>query len=386
MKVRFVEPERTDPNRDRGITVPYAPAKRHLARWRWYAILLVVSSPLLYFAGRLLLSSVLVEAPAVVSQDQITVRASGQGYVDEVFVKPMEEVAAGAPLVRLSNPDLDRHLDQLRAELQALAGVKTGGHETSISTVNLEDQLDIAKQQREQRSQHLGMVQQLYTQGAATDAELAAARGEVQQAETQVAQIYQQMTMLNRPAGQVAQQQLQAQVQARVLSLRAEIAGIEKQNESLLVTAPSAGRIVDLTLVKGDQLAVGGKVAMLAPDNSELHVDAYVPPKYSGYARDGVRAVVFFPNGVRRPAEVVDVPQETLQVPSAHPEMFGSGQVGVLVRMKFTDAGKGNAGLTNGLPVKVRFENRWNTELPQKTEAVLRNSWTLMHSVLQNWS
>ncbi|MGH8506646.1 MAG: HlyD family secretion protein [Stenotrophobium sp.] len=386
MKVRFVEPERADPNRDRGITVPYAPAKRHLARWRWYAILLVVSSPLLYFAGRLLLSSVLVEAPAVVSQDQITVRTNGQGYVDEVFVKPMEEVAAGAPLVRLSNPGLDQHLGQLRAELQALEGVKTGAHEASISTVNLEDQLDIAKQQRDQRDQHLGMVEQLYTQGAATDAELTAARADVQQAATQVAQIYQQMTMLNRSAGQVAQQQLQAQVQARVLSLRAEIAGIEKQNESLLVTAPYAGRIVDLTLVKGDQLAVGGKVAMLAPDNSALHVDAYVPPKYSKYARDGVRAVVVFPDGVQRPAEVVDVPEETLEVPSAHPEMFGTGQVGVLVRMKFTDASAGNAGLTNGLPVKVRFENRWNTGLPQETEAALRNGWTLMHSILHRWS
>ena len=36
MKVRFVKPEQGDPTRDRGIQVPYAPGKRHLARWRWY--------------------------------------------------------------------------------------------------------------------------------------------------------------------------------------------------------------------------------------------------------------------------------------------------------------------------------------------------------------
>jgi len=51
MKVRFVKPEASDPNRDRGVEVPYAPGKRHLARWRWYLILLVVSSPFLFFVA-----------------------------------------------------------------------------------------------------------------------------------------------------------------------------------------------------------------------------------------------------------------------------------------------------------------------------------------------
>ena len=44
MRVRFVKPELTNPARDRGITVPYAPAKRKLARWRWYFILLIAGS------------------------------------------------------------------------------------------------------------------------------------------------------------------------------------------------------------------------------------------------------------------------------------------------------------------------------------------------------
>src|SRR3569623_256164 len=133
MKVRFVEPERVDPNSDRGIKIPYAPAKRHQARWRWYLILLVGSSPLIYFTARMIWASVVIEAPAIVSQEQITVRTSGQGYVDAVFVKPMSEVSAGTPLVRLRNPDLSRRLDQLRAELRTLQGVKfnSGSYQTS---------------------------------------------------------------------------------------------------------------------------------------------------------------------------------------------------------------------------------------------------------------
>jgi multidrug resistance efflux pump len=369
MKVRFVEPERSDPDRDRGIKVPYAPGKRNLARWRWYLILLVVSSPLIYYIANMAWSSVLVEAPAIVSQAQITVRANSQGYVDEVYVKPMDTVAAGAPLLRLRNPDMSGRLDQMRAELKALEGVRSSGGSAPVSTVNLEAQLGIANQDRDQRSQRLGMVEQLNEQGAATDAELASARSDLQQADARVSQIHQEMTMLNKPPDASNGQQMQA----RVLSLRAEIAGLEKQGESLLVLAPSAGRVVDLTLVKGDQLAIGSKVAMLAPDNGELRIDAYVPPKYVQYARNGLHATVVFPDGTRRPAQVTDVPEVAQEIPSAHPEMFGNRDVGVLVRMKFLDSSFGKTALTNGLPVKVRFETKWNSKLPERVVATLNN-------------
>ncbi|TXH04602.1 MAG: HlyD family efflux transporter periplasmic adaptor subunit [Nevskiaceae bacterium] len=381
MKVRFVEPERIDPNRDRGIAVPYAPAKRYQAHWRWYLILLVVSSPLLYFAGKVAWSSVVIEAPAVISQEQITVRTSSQGYVDEVFVKPMTEVVSGTPLVRLRNPALSTRIGQLQAELRTLEGVKVADGANRTPTVNLEDQLQIANQLREQQRQRLDMVEQLYDQGAATDAERAAARSDLQQSNARIAQINQEMITLNKPPDGTAGQE----VRARIASLRSEIAGLEKQNESLLVTAPSAGRVVDLVLVKGDQLAVGGKIAMIAPEGSDLHLDAYVPPKYSQYARDGLRATVVFPDGRQRLAQITDVPEITQEIPIAHPEIFGAREVGVLVRMKFLDDGTGQAALIDGLPVTVRFENRWNTRLRNDVLAALRSGWASLQSVLDYW-
>ncbi len=381
MKVRFVEPERVDPNRDHGIKVPYAPAKRHQARWRWYLILLVVSSPLLYFLGTMLWASIVIEAPAIISQDQITVRTSGQGFVDAVFVKPMTEVTAGTPLVRLRNPDLSTRLDQLRAELRTLEGVSFNSGTYQTSTVNLEDQLQIATQQRDEKSDRLAMVEDLVNKGAATDSELASARSDLQQSNSKIAQVHQEMTTLNKPADNTAKQEMKA----RVASLQSEIAGMEKQSDGLLVTAPQTGRIVDLTIVKGDQLAVGGKVAMIAPQGSELHLDAYVPPKYSQYARAGLHATVIFPDGRRRPAMVTDVPEITQEIPSAHPEMFGEHEVGVLVRMKFLDSGPGQAALTDGLPVTVRFDSRWNTKLPARVASAMRDGWTSVNSLIENW-
>lgn len=381
MKVRFAEPERVDPNRDRGIKVPYAPAKRQQARWRWYLILLVVSSPLIYFTVKMVWASVVIEAPAIISQEQITVRTSGQGYVDAVFVKPMSEVDAGTPLVRLRNPDLSSRIDQLRAELRTLQGVKFNTNDYQTSTVNLEDQLQIATQQRDQKSDRLAKVEDLYNQGAATDTELAAARNDLQQSSSKIAQINQEMTTLNKPADNTAGQEMKA----RIASLQSEISGMEKQSDGLLVTAPQSGRVVDLSIVKGDQLAVGGKVAMIAPEGSELHVDAFVPPKYSRYARTGLHATVIFPDGHHLSAVVTDVPEVTQEIPSSHPEMFGSREVGVLVRMKFLDSGPGQATLTDGLPVTVRFDSRWNSKLPERVASAVREGWTSVNSLIGHW-
>jgi len=57
-----------------------------------------------------------------------------------------------------------------------------------------------------------------------------------------------------------------------------------------------SGRIVDWRWFKGDQLAIGSKVAMLAPQGGEIHIDAYIPPKHGIYAAPGMAATVIFPD------------------------------------------------------------------------------------------
>lgn len=362
MKVRFVKPERSDPTRDRGITVPYAPGKRHLARWRWYLILLVVSSPLLFFVARFAWSSVAVEAPGLIAQEQLTVRTLGQGYVEEIYIKPLQEVAEGDPLVRLSNPELTQRAAQIRAELKALQGLPSSISSAAGPSVNLHDQIEIAREQQTYQNQRLNSLQALVDEGAATEGELSEARREEQQAASRIAELYQTMAVQNhRPAPTP-----NTELRTRVLSLRGELANVEEQLEGLLVRAPREGRIVDLAVVSGDQLALGGKVAMLAPVGGELHIETYMPPKYAGYARDGLRGTVIFPDGTQRQAEVTDVPEIARELPRAHAQMLGNPEVGVVVRMHFVDQDATRGRITDGLPIRVRFDNDWNLPLPQQ--------------------
>ncbi|HEY0915525.1 MAG TPA: HlyD family secretion protein, partial [Solimonas sp.] len=148
-------------------------------------------------------------------------------------------------------------------------------------------------------------------------------------------------------------------------------AKLEEQLEGQLVRAPRDGRVVDLAVVSGDQLALGGKVAMLAPVGGELHIDTYVPPKYAEYARDGQRGTVVFPDGSRRPAEIAAIPEVARELPTGYGQRFGGNQVGVLVRMRFVDGEAMHGRISNGLPIRVRFDNDWG-EVPLPKQVVTR--------------
>jgi multidrug resistance efflux pump len=379
MKVRFVKPEASDPNRDRGVEVPYAPGKRHLARWRWYLILLVVSSPFLFFVGKFLYSSVLIQAPGFVAQEQITVRSSSQGYVDEVFVKPLDEVREGQPVARLANEALSTHADQLRAELKQLQGVaisaESQGHgAAALDSIDFAGELQTAREQKDRMSERMRQMQQLLSEGAATEAELNAARNQYDQASSKLDELYRTMALQTRPPPRSSGNNVA--VQTRILAIQTELADLDGQLQAMLVHAPKSGRIVDLAVVKGDQLAIGSKVAMLAPQGGEIHIDAYIPPKHGIYAAPGMAATVIFPDGMRRRALVADVPQIAAEVPKAQSALLGEAEMGVLVRMQLVDAaGADQRPFTDGLPVRVEFENGWDTGSTRQMVVQLARYW-----------
>jgi len=382
MKIRFVKPEAGDPERDRGVQVPYAPGKRHQARWRWYLILLVVSSPFLFFVLHFLWSTVVIQAPGFVAQEQLTVRSSAQGYVDEVYVKTFDAVRQGDPVARLSNDALATHADQLRAELKQLQGVaKTavdpgGTVAAPLDSTDFSNELELARQQKDRLAGRVQQIQQLMADGAATDAELNSARGQYDQASSKLEELYRTMAMTTRPTVRGGNNSMAVQVQTRMLAIQTELANLDSQLEAMVVRAPRPGRIVDLPVVKGDQLAIGSKVAMLAPEGGEMHVDAYIPPKNAIYAAPGLRATVVFPDGSRREAVVADVPQIAAEVPKAQSALLGEAEMGVLVRMQFADPREtGQRPLTDGLPVKVEFEHRWDSRQTQQLATQLQRVW-----------
>jgi multidrug resistance efflux pump len=379
MKIRFHQPENSDTSRDRGIQVPYGSAKRNLARWRWYLILAIVSSPLVYFVGHTVYSTIVVEAPGVVNQEQVTARALIQGYVEEVYVKPLQPVKAGDPIARLADPELLLRRQKLQAELaelQKIAGRVTGGG-TIQRTIR--EQIGIAQQQHNDSRQRAQVLEELAAQGAATETEVATARSEYQQSMAQIA-------ALNQSAATQGRDSAGLDIKTRVVSAQAELSDLNRQIEQLVIRAPKEGRVIDVPVVVGDQLPIGGEVAMLIPTGGEMRVNSYISPRHAEYAVRGHPATVLFPDGTHERAEVVDVPEIAQELPASHAGWFGSRELGVLVRLKFVDdhSGARQKPLTDGLPVKVHFDGSWNVRSVSLTRKLV-GTWETLRNQLTEW-
>lgn len=109
MKIRFNQPESKNPNDDRGLRIQYSEAKRPGRPWRWYLILAISSLPLIYLVGLVTWEQITIEASGRIKVPNFTVRTATEGYIEQIFVKPLQTVPEGAQLARLVNSALQTH-------------------------------------------------------------------------------------------------------------------------------------------------------------------------------------------------------------------------------------------------------------------------------------
>ena len=64
MKIRFDSRKELNPTQEQGLNVLYAPGKRTAFRVRWYLILFLVASPLIWLGGKLAYGMLMIDAPA----------------------------------------------------------------------------------------------------------------------------------------------------------------------------------------------------------------------------------------------------------------------------------------------------------------------------------
>jgi len=95
MKIRFNQPETKNPEQDRGLRVHYSEAKRSGKSWRWYLIVLIASMPLLYLLGLIAWDEITVEANGRIRVSNFVMRAPVDGYVQQIHVRPLQNVAQG---------------------------------------------------------------------------------------------------------------------------------------------------------------------------------------------------------------------------------------------------------------------------------------------------
>ncbi|WP_125717385.1 efflux RND transporter periplasmic adaptor subunit [Pseudoalteromonas rubra] len=216
-----------------------------------------------------------VRATGVLKPAEIRwVAAQVSGRVEQVLVKAGAEVTVGQLLLKLSNPQLQRELEQARWELEAARA------ENNATIVALESQL--VELDNQVVSAELGHQ----AEKLKLDAETLL----IEQGNATVSQLDYQKSQL---AVKREQQRWQAARQ-KALKMRAEIAAtkaaqtarsgllennlrrMQEQVDALQVRADKAGVVQQISLELGEQVSLGGSIALLASQQN-LYAELQVP-------------------------------------------------------------------------------------------------------------
>jgi multidrug resistance efflux pump len=350
MKVRFRSSKQQAPDRDQGMRVAYAPAKRVMARWRWYLILLLVSAPLIYLLGQILYGWLMITAPGYVALRKVPINSPLSGVLADRPVTEGQTVQLGAVLARLKSPDLDRREAVLAAELnareKALLMPRTRSDQTGVHR-RLALAAEVVRFQRGNRDD----VRFLFDQGAATRAELNLAENALREALLHYENVQFDATRLQAQVNRVSAPDEEALVRLEVL--RAELGALGETREALELRSPLAGRVLELFAETGQSMAPGDPVLMLG-DTAHLEIHAYLAPRYAAYAKKGQPVTVRFKEGYRLSGVVIRNPEVTRRLPAAVSSPLGSRENKLLVPIVLTETASTGT-LVEGLPVTVRF-------------------------------
>lgn len=333
MKVRFDSPKETRPAEEQGLQVLYAPGKRMAFRLRWYLLLLLVASPLLWLGGQWLLALERIDAPARLYVPALQVRAFETAQVREVLVEPGQTVAQGEVLMRLDNPEWRERL-ALLADAEVAAPVAAG--ELPSRERQLLRSAQAAAEQR------LAEVRRLLARGAATRVELFQAEAE-RDARQQALLQFEQRLLQPEPAAVV-----QRRLERRWLEQR--LAGLE-------VRAPEDGRVLDIAVDPGENVAAGLPLLRLEK-RQQVQVWVYLPTHHAAYAQPGQELSLRLPDGSWQSARVVRQVYDTARVPAELQPPFASAARTLLVLVEPTET-LAELWRINQLGLQARFPRDW---------------------------
>lgn len=283
-------------NESGGLGVPYAPARRHLAQWRWRLLVLLVLSPLLVFLGRLLHGAVWAEMPGFVIIGQAIVkapmpgrlvRAPGAGTV----------VHAGETIGELAN-------DVLENEHRVLTRQRERVLQFVEPPVEPSAQIPLLRELAHQHRKHYDSLRVLMQRGAATEAEVAGAHARLAATLGQLRSLEQEYALARRhqrPPGPPPPP-------ARLLEVEARL-------QSLQLKAPASGVVAQVFGNEGEWFNEGAEIIDIRIDRP-ARIEVYVEPEWARHAKVGQRATIVFLDGYAHRGRVTEVKMSAQRLPA----------------------------------------------------------------------
>lgn len=343
MKIRFNSSKEHQPTNDGGVKVLYAPGKRTAFKLRWYLILLLVASPVIFFLGNMAWSAWVVEVPAQILFSMSEARSRDAAQVKRIYVEPGQSVEKNQLLVELDNPEWRLRLEQLRAMSAEMASLPYS------RSRNLNEVLTAQLERAEQR---LATVNKLVSQGAATRGELLAAANDRDQKLAQLLELQQREAQASSNTSE-----------ARALGMQnAEQEWLEQKLQSLDVRAQDAGVVAETLVQEGENVGPGTLLMRLRSSDTAT-IYAYIDLAYANYAQAGQALRLKLPDGRWINAHIKSDPDMAQTIPSDIRAAFSAQKRGLLVVVE-TDEQIPARWLVNQLPLQARFTRTWSFNWP----------------------
>ncbi|WP_132816145.1 HlyD family secretion protein [Vibrio crassostreae] len=307
MKVKFHLDKKNKPQSDDGVKVAYGQAKRGGYRFRWYLILSLVISPLLFVAYFFLKTNFLVIAPAIVTSYPVTLTAKVAGIVGPIPIDDGTQVERAQTAIQLTNLEIEAQIEFIHAELLGLKVDLPRDMEALHLNGIAETRRNLIKVQEIQKR-----YEEYRRKGQVSDVDYASIVGMGNSLNNQLNQ-----QKLDYQSAKLAEEEreLAGPVSQAKRSLMKDLALKRVREQELSVKSPYAGRVVDIHVVEGQRVFEGDELVTIAK-NTVPHIVAYLDPKYLEDAVKGANALVKFPNGSSFEAEVSDSVEVVSKLPS----------------------------------------------------------------------
>ncbi|WP_139683473.1 HlyD family secretion protein [Vibrio tasmaniensis] len=345
MKVKFHLDKKNKPQSDDGVKVAYGQAKRGGYRLRWYLILSLVISPLLFVAYFLFKTNFLVIAPAIITSHPVTLTSKVAGVVGPIPVEDGSQILKSETAIQLTNKEVEAQIEFLHAELLDLEVrvaddiglLHLKGIEETRSNLNTVQQ--IQKRYEEYRKK-----------GQVSDVDYASIVGMTNSLNSQL-----NGQKLDYQNAKLAEQErgLAGPVSQARRALMKDLALKRVVEQELSIKSPYAGRVVDIHVVEGQRVFEGDELVTIAK-NATPQVVAYLDPKYLENAIIGAHTKVRFPNGSTFEAEIADSVEVVSKLPTQLASPFEGQPAYLKVALNFM-ADLPTEYWIEGMTVEVRF-------------------------------
>ncbi len=185
--------------------------------------------------------------------------------VRRIYVKEGEKVKKGQLLIQLDDADARMQLTKAIAQLRA---AQSGSTDVQIQDTTLTSDLNKAIAERQDAQRNLDAVQKLFERGAASQAEVDAAKSRLSRANADV-------TVLQQKTSDKSTETRTASAQAAIANAKAAMDSASQVVSELSVRAPIDGTVYAIPTRQGFFVNTGDLVIQVA-DLSDMQVRAYV--------------------------------------------------------------------------------------------------------------